>query len=232
MMATMSLRRLVVIAATAAAALLGATACDPPPAPTPTPATLDVVGDSITAQSFWNRDTEWQAAGPGMPTGQDLVVDAWLGYRFEDVQARETARANDPDQPRPAVLVIALGTNNLGDGTWDGVDEVAFAALLHTPSPSSCVVVALPAVGPGAGPVVAERFALARARMTAIAERRPSTVVRDGWAETLAVHPEYVGADGVHLARDHALAGDQANPEAADAYASNLWTGVRSCPAT
>lgn len=212
------------IALAAALLVLVATGCKP----TPTPLTIDVVGDSITAQSYWNRDAAWLTDGVGAPAGADIVKDAWLGYRFDHVQERETARVMD--EARPAVLVIALGTNNasLGWGApgWDTTDEADFRKLLNTPHESACVVVSLPAVGQQVTPAVAAEFAEMRAAMRSISATRPNTVVVD-WHDVITAHPEYLDTDGVHLAKTER---SPANEAAAAAYAGNIWSGVAQCP--
>jgi hypothetical protein len=215
-------RRLAIAAALLAAIV--ATGCKP----TPDPLTVDIVGDSITAQSYWGRDAAWLTDGPGAPAGSDILKDAWLGYKFEDVQERETERVMAEENPRPSILVIALGTNNasLGGGGWTTADEAAFSKLLNTPHPNSCVVVSLPAAGPAAGPAVTAEFAKMRAAMRSISATRPRTVVVD-WADIVTADPTVLAPDGVHLASDER---HPANNHAAAAFASNLWSGVAECP--
>lgn len=202
--------------------------------PEPTPLTVDLVGDSITMQAHWNRDSEFRRAGVGLASKYDLVVDAWLGNKFQDVQKAESARVFDSKRPRPSVLVIALGLNNAdpyyGGGGWTKEDETAFKKLLNTPHPSSCVVVVLPAAGNGAPQQYRDHAVFASARMKTFASQRPRTVMVD-WAPVIKAHPEYLRADGKHLADNKLAKPDQmANPVPADAYASLIWSGVAKCP--
>jgi hypothetical protein len=219
-------------AAAAAAALCAAvalSACKPAPAPE----TIDVVGDSITVQSHWNRDDQWRAAGSGLDAGYDLAVDAWLGYTFADVQQRLTDRVHDPDAPRPSILVVALGANNastdFGAPGWTADDGAAFSKLINTPHPDTCVVVVLPAAGRSATQAFRDNVARGRSTMRAIAAKRPRTVLVD-WAPVIAAHPGYLRSDGIHLADDQPAPGTFANADAADAYGALLWAGVARCP--
>lgn len=206
-----------------AVAVLTAAACKP----APDPLAIDVVGDSITVQSFWGRDAAWLLDGPGAPPGSNVEKDAWLGYRFEDVLERQAARVQDR---ATGVLVIALGTNNAsaafgGDG-WTSSDEDAFRALLNAPHPDACVVVSLPYAGPAAPALTIWHTAIMRARLAAIAGERPGTVLVD-WGAVALAHPGYIRYDGVHLADDERV---PANLDAASAFGAHLWEGVAACP--
>lgn len=195
--------------------------------------TIDVVGDSIALQSEWHRSDRWRRAGRGVPEHDRIQRDFWLGYHFEDVQARETMRVNGPEDRRPSVLVIALGINNslvASGGGWDGSDQEAFRTLLHTPSPQACVVVVLPQAGPSAAEVDRLNIWVGRQAMRELAGQRPRTVIVD-WADVVDAHPEYLDADGIHLATGRAEPGQLADPDATDAYAAMLWRGVAQCPA-
>lgn len=189
--------------------------------------TIDIIGDSLTVQATWNRTDEF--AAQGQPEGADVVTVAVAGSRFGDHRPGEHDRVWQQD--RPSVLVVALGTNDanaLADG-WTDADEVAFRELLDTPSPAACVVVVLPGVGEQAGPVQQVEFQRARAAMRSIADERRRTVIAD-WGAVLAEHPEYLYSDGVHLALADKAPDQLANPEAAQAFAANLWAGVHACP--
>lgn len=196
--------------------------------PAGTDGTIDIIGDSITVQATSNRADEF--AAQGQPEGADLVTVAVAGSRFGDHRPGEHDRVWQ--QSRPSVLVVALGTNDanaLADG-WTPADEVAFRELIDTPSPQTCVVVVLPAVGEQAGAAQLEQFARARRAMRSIVGERDRSVVAD-WGAVIAEHPEYLYRDGVHLALDGKADDQLANPDAADAFAANLWAGVQACPA-
>jgi hypothetical protein len=203
----------------------------PTATPQPLPNTIDIVGDSIATQAFWHRAAQYDAQG--RPAGFDVLLDQWMGRSFADVQEQETARANDPDAPRPSILVIAMGTNNAGpySAGWGADDEADFDRLLRTPHSSSCVVTVLPFyVVKGAQPNVFTRLEMdeARTAMTEQAQERPNTVVVD-WQPYVRSHPSLIKADGIHLNDDAKLEGDLANADAADAWAAMMWSGVNQC---
>ena len=195
------------------------TACQP----TPTPKTIDILGDSLTQQAYWNRDAAFLAQG--QPPGSDVVFDAWMGNQFHDVQAAETARVNDTEQPRPAIMVIALGTNNaLGwTGYWTTSDQQDYDKLLNTPHATTCVVVVLPGFSykPSIEQKAQEQVSKARSYMKTQALARPKTVVAD-WGAIARAHPEYTTDDGIHLVDTDAVK---------NLYAKTIWDGVNSCPA-
>lgn len=70
------------------------------------PTTVEVVGDSITAQAFWGRDAAFEA---GAPEGAKVSKDAQGGTKLRDATER-VERLGRADAP--AVLVLAVGTNN------------------------------------------------------------------------------------------------------------------------
>ena len=118
-----------------AAALVTAvalTAC----APTPKAGTIDVVGDSLAFQSNWAREAEFRS---GAPKGSNLALDLEAGIGFPDVMAAQRARVA---AARPAILVIALGTNDAGpfDGGWNAADDKELRDLMALPSTTACVV--------------------------------------------------------------------------------------------
>jgi len=221
------MNRLIAIAATALVAILGCIGC----VPTPEPNTIDIVGDSISTQAYWGRSAEYDAQG--RPANADVLHDEWAGRVFADAQPAATQRAADG---RPAIMVIALGTNNAGaySSGWGPDDEADFNRLLFTPSSSACVVVILPGYivrGPNT-PDLLTQYSMHQAHeaMKAKAAQRPRTIVVD-WQAIISANPSIIGPDGIHLASDAKLSGDLANPAAANAWAKMMWDGVARCPA-
>ena len=195
--------------------------------PAPSAGTIDVIGDSITAQSFWFRDAEW--AAQGQPAYSDVLKDAYPGRQFQDIQATERDRILT--SRRPATLVLALGTNNaiVDNGGWTTSDEVAFRSFLDLASPDACVVVVLPGYGSQASAAFKAQDDKARAYLAATAPTRPNTQVVD-WGAVTSLHPDYLDTDGIHLDRLDTLPNQQANPTAANAFAAKIWEGVSQCP--
>lgn len=202
-------RTLAVVTAIAAAGAL--TAC----VPEPTPGTIDVIGDSLTAQAT-RYAPNW---AEGAPAGSDIYVDAVVGSRFEGHQPRVEERAANG---RPAVLTVALGLNSFGDG-WTTTDLASFKDLIATPHPSTCVVVLLPQAGAGASANFLANNAIGRTDMRSAALERPNSVIID-WKPVADAHPEYLQSDGIHL-----VGGTSG---AYKAYNDLRWAGAAACPAT
>lgn len=200
--------------------------------PTPKPGTIDVVGDSILFQTFWNRQREFTV---GSPSDASIIVDAHPGVGFPDPLEAERARA---ESGRPAILAIALGTNDAGpvDGGWNATDEQELQDLLAVPSRTTCIVLVLP--GYADKPTVPSTYRAdlkaARAAIRAAAAARSKagkpTVVAD-WGAVALAHPELVGDDGIHLAADAPATPERrVNEAAAKAWTKVLWDGVARCP--
>ncbi|MCU1369730.1 MAG: hypothetical protein JWO77_924 [Ilumatobacteraceae bacterium] len=212
----------------AVSATTGLTGC----APTPKAGTIDVVGDSLAFQANWGRPTEFLA---GSPKGSNVVLDLKPGIGFPDVMAAQRKRVA---AARPAILVIALGTNDAGpvDGGWNSADDRELRALMALPSTTTCVVLVLP--GHADKPTVTATYRAdlkaARAAMrTAAADRRATgqpTVVAD-WGAVALAQPALTVDDGIHLADGAPSTPDRIVDEAAaDAWTKVLWTGVAACP--
>ena len=200
--------------------------------PTPKAGTIDIVGDSLAFQANWARP---EAFLVGSPKGADVVRDFKPGIGFPDVQAAQEKRAA---AARPAILVIALGTNDAGpkDGGWTSADDRELRALMASVSTTSCVVLVLP--GHADKPAVTATYradlASARAAMRKAATDRKAkgqpTVTAD-WGAVALARPELTVDDGIHLAD-----GAPATPArivdeaAANAWTKVLWTGVAACP--
>lgn len=209
-------------------AATGLTAC----VPTPKVGTIDVVSDSLGFQANWHRPQEFLV---GSPKGADIVLDFKPGIGFPDVLAAQRKRAA---AARPAIFVIALGTNDAGpkDGGWTSADDKELRDLMAAVSTTSCVVLVLP--GHADKPAVTDTYRadLAKARTAmrkAAADRKAQgqpTVVAD-WGAVALARPELTVDDGIHLA-DDAPSNPQriVNEAAADAWTKVLWSGVKVCP--
>lgn len=205
--------RIFAIMATLAVVLLSA--CQPPPQP----GTIDILGDSLTVQATWDHNAEFDARG--RPPDSDVVLDAWGGFQFQDVQQRQGERVASG---RPEIMVIVLGTNNAEawTGHWQQNDVDAYVQLLNTPHSDTCVVVVLPGFSYKPTLTAADHTSVdaARRHMTTYAEQRPNTIIAD-WGSVARSRPELTDYDGVHLANTTA---------ARNAYADVIWGGVNSCP--
>lgn len=201
-------------------------------APTPRPGTIDVVGDSLAFQANWARNREFTA---GAPKGADIALDFTPGIGFPDVMAAQRKRVASA---RPAILVIALGTNDAGplDGGWSSTDDKELRDLMALPSTKACVVLVLPGHADKPAVTASYRADLKDARdamRKAAADRKAKgqpTVVAD-WGAVALARPELTVADGIHLADDAPSAPNRiVNEAAADAWSKVLWTGVNACP--
>lgn len=217
------LSRIAVVAALTIALLAGCR-----PAPTPTARTIDLLGDSITWQAYWGRTRAFE--GQGRPPGSSFVVDAKPGAVLADPYDREAARVYGASSPRPAVLVVALGTNDAlpKTGGWTTEDTATARRLLALPATTACVVVILPGLAAKATVTATMRAEMteARAALRGVAAERARTsptVVRD-WGALVAADPSLTEADGIHLPAGDALAGPAA------VYARTIWSGVAACP--
>jgi len=200
--------------------------------PTPKAGTIDVVGDSLAFQANWARPKEFLV---GSPKGADTALDFRPGIGFPDVMAAERKRVA---AARPAILVIALGTNDAGplDGGWSATDDKELRALMALPSTTTCVVLVLP--GAADKPAVTSTYradlTAARAAMRKAASDRKAkgqpTVVAD-WGAVALARPDLTVDDGIHLADDAPSTPDRiVNEVAANAWTQVLWSGVAACP--
>lgn len=161
---------------------------------------VTVVGDSITALA-------------GEPLRSDLSearasLTAVPGYRLGQF---DLGPIDDQD---PDVVVIALGTNNVLQGGWDGDDEAELDQLLDDVGDRRCTLL-VDVVGVGdvivADEVVEDFDRGARAANRALADAartrdeggNPTRIV--AWSE-VAPRPGVMSGDGIHPTRDGAEA--------------------------
>ena len=186
--------------------------------PQPLPGSVDVVGDSLTVQAT-------NPYGLGDDAPDDVKVIAGLGWQAPNVQSRLVAEVV---RGRPETLVVALGTNdsNPHRGGWTSTDTANFRTLLATPHPDTCIVIVLPAYGPGIAGLLRIEMQQARASLRTLAGQRPRTVVAD-WLPVIQARPELVAPDGVHLRN---LDSGVVDPVAAATRTALYWLGVANCP--
>jgi len=201
----------------------------------PVPASVHVLGDSITIQAFYGH-------GYGVGAPGDLMVTAGLGWRVQEVQPDATAQAA---LRRPEIQLVALGTNDSGvvfggDG-WTTADLDRTTTLLNTPHRRACKVLVTPGYGPGVNPAQAVQIDEAVTDMVALDQSRID-VVSVSWQDVINANPGIIDPDGIHLAspqtnemQDFAL--ESANkvavvtPQAAGLRAQLYWQGVSACQA-
>lgn len=163
----------------------------------PLPGTVELVGDSITFQSFW-----YHGFLPTAPDDAHRDIYAWLGWQVRDVQAHVTEKAA---QRWPETLIVALGTNDSsvltewGQDGWTPADLQRFRTLINTVHPSTKVVLVLPGYGAGVNPNHATQMDLAKQDLTALATERPHTIVVS-WQALIDADPTIMDTDGIHLA--------------------------------
>jgi hypothetical protein len=179
--------------------------------PKPTAGSVDVAGDSLTIQSFFNG-----GFGDGAPS--DLNVIAGLGWTAPDAQPRVS---EDIKNARPEVLVVALATNdaNPGSGGWTDQDVANFRTMINSPHPDACVVVVTPGYGPTLDDAFKQQIYEARLALRQLIAERPRTVEAD-WYVVTRDHPEYITSDGIHLSGE----------EAWHARSALYWQGMAKCP--
>jgi hypothetical protein len=193
-----------------------AAACLPPPPPWQgeVGTTVGLVGDSLL------RHAEF---GPGRPSGPGRLSGALVdeGYRAS-LTARVGAETSDlapitsfPD-PGAALLVVALGTNDMHRGEAVEVVIHAIDAFIEAIAPRCTVLVTIVDEPSWGLDVTAPPF---NAALVALAATRGDVVVAD-WGAAVDVHPEYLRAGDVH----HTDAGQEA-------YRRLIVDGVLACDA-
>lgn len=185
------------------------------------PLSVDVVGDSLTAQAH-----EYLGGWVDAPSS-DTERIAEPGWDLADaLPAYEASVAAHP----PDVTVLALGNNDSDPATggWDLFDIVRFHDFLHLDVPDgSCVVLVLPRFGPAANLAWSREVNEARGYMVDLVapggqfQPPPGMVfVLEDWYLPPAARPNRLAADGIHLS------GNEAAVTRQDTY----WDGVNSCP--
>ncbi len=179
--------------------------------PKPAPGSVDVAGDSLTIQSFFNG-----GFGEGAPSDLNVIADN--GWTAPDAQPRVS---EDIKNGRPEVLVVALATNdsNPASGGWTDQDVSNFRKMINSPHPDACVVVVTPGYGPTLSDAFKQQIYEARLALRTLIAGRPRTVEAD-WYVVTRDHPEYITSDGIHLSGE----------EAWHARSALYWQGMAKCP--
>lgn len=181
---------------------------------------VDVVGDSLTAQAH-----EYLGGWVDAPSS-DTERIAEPGWDMDDVEAPYAASvaAHPPD-----VTVLALGPNDAAlPAGWDLYDIARWHDFLHNQVPDgSCVVLVLPRFGPAANVTWSREVNEARGYMVDLVapggqfQPPPEMVfVLEDWYLGPAALPNRLAPDGIHLSGN----------EAAETRQDLMWDGVNSCP--
>lgn len=197
---------------------LSCVACEPEITVTPpvqTPGTIHLEGDSVSTLTYYNNGVE-----PFFTTGE-FVPGSSAAFN----PAGEPAMDRVPrlvTQGKVDTLVWALGPNDirLAKGVWAVKDQWIWYDVLHNKVPAeSCIVIAKPWVLPAGWATFPEKALNdLSAWIDAFAEDHQNVVVVD-WRPIIEAHPEYMHADGVHIA----------NHEAAVARDAMYRDGVSRC---
>lgn len=203
-------------------ALIGPCAQPTTTQPDPEPLSVDVVGDSLTAQAY-----EYLGGWVDAPSS-DVERIAEPGWSIAEAQGPYSASvaANPPD-----VTVLALGPNDAsGAAGWDLGDIVRWYDFLRSTPEGSCVVVVLPRFGPSAPLAWSREVNEARGYIVDLVDPGRQfdpppnrTVILVDWYLPPAVHPDYLAADGIHISAVDANAPARARQR-------QYWEGVRACP--
>jgi hypothetical protein len=182
----------------------------------PDPVSIDVVGDSLTAQA-----REYLGGWVDAPSSDTQRI-AEPGWDMDDAEAPYAASvaANPPD-----VTVLALGPNDAAlPAGWDLYDIAQWHGFLNNQVPDgSCLVLVLPRFGPTANAAWSREVNEARGYMVDLVSP-PITVVLEDWYLPITPHPDYLMPDGIHLS------GVDDNAPA-HARQDLMWDGAGNCPA-
>jgi hypothetical protein len=175
-----------------------------------------LLGDSVTEQAFGYL---------GGPTdGAPARLRRWSHVGWTLPVAADHA-GSAVDAPSTGTLVLAAGPNDAApwDDGWTREDVARWQDLLDGVPATTCVAVVLPGWG---APLDGTPWAHAMEQMRTdvvrlVDERRAagSPIVTVDWRPVVAEHPEYLAADGIHLA----------SKAAATARQSLYWQAVGAC---
>ena len=177
----------------------GATACEPVPGtPTPPITTTTTPPDNNGTHVVFGDSLAWQALNYRGTGRQEFLGRTWFVYPGDGVAQRRGELIYSMIA-KPAVLTIALGTNDAGH--WDGRDgwtlddQGVWQEILSHRGPDTKVVIVLPHIQLG---TVATEQDLASTELARgwLAEQSGVTVI--DWRTYAA--PGVLGDDGVHVA--------------------------------
>jgi hypothetical protein len=189
----------------------------------PDPVSIDVVGDSLTAQAH-----EYLGGWVNAPSSDTQRI-AEPGWDMDDAEAPYAASVAESP---PDVTVLALGPNDAAlPAGWDLYDIVQWHGFLNDQVPDgSCLVLVLPRFGPAANATWSREVNEARGYMVDLVSPGgqwpppPIDVVLVDWYLPPTVHPDYLMPDGIHLS------GVDDNAPAR-ARQDQYWDGAGNCPA-
>jgi len=197
-----------------------AAAATPPPTPTGTGAGVgdDVVllGDSVTEQAFG------YLGGPTQGAPARLHRWSHVGWTL---RAAADHAGGTLDAVSTGTVVVAVGPNDAApwDGGWTDDDVARWQATLDGIPAATCVAVVLPGWGAALHGTPWERgMEQMRSDVQRLVDARQaggSPTIAVDWLPIVTEHPDYLAADGIHLATD----------AAATARQSLYWQAVATC---
>ena len=182
------------------------------------PAHVVLLGDSVSEQAFGYL---------GGATGDAPThLQRWShnGWTIRDAADHAGAAVTSADTD---VLVLAVGPNDAAPehGGWNDDDLTRWRNVLDGAATDTCVAVVLPGWGAALhGTAWEQGLRSMRSDVGGlVAARRAagSPTVELDWLRVVTAHPDYLAADGIHLA----------NTRAAEARQALYWEGVRRCEA-
>ena len=204
--------------ASASAGVTPVAAATPSPEPTASGAGDDVVllGDSVTEQAFG------YLGGPTTGAPARLHRSSHVGWTLRAAADHAGATL---DAASTGTVVVAVGPNDAApwDGGWTDDDVARWQATLDGIPAATCVAVVLPGWGaplhgtPWEGGMEQMRADVERLVDARRAGDRPRS--RSTGLPIVTEHPDYLAADGIHLATD----------AAATARQSLYWHAVATC---
>ena len=167
-------------------------ACEPPQIPS----TVHLEGDSVTFQTYYTQPV------PAFHTSGEFVPGSSAAYNPAGVAAKDRV-PEMVTQGKVDTLIWALGPNDIrmAGGQWSSTDQWIWYDVLANKVPEeSCIVIVKPWVLEGGWDVFPEQALNdLSAWIDVFAASHPNVVVED-WKPIIEAHPEYMAADGVHIA--------------------------------
>lgn len=165
---------------------LALAACQPVPKQPPAPGRVALAGDSLSVQGGYF------GGGYG---DIDFTDKIGLGWQAETAHPRVSRDVTGP-ATSPAVLIVALGQNDAGNGL-DQTDRQQLMALALAPADGTCTVLVKPWYV-GSDTVRRSGIAAYRAWVDEMVALFPGRVVSVDWRPH-AEQPGVLAADGFHL---------------------------------
>lgn len=214
--------------ATGVGAANAATAASPTP-PSGSPATLLVLGDSLTWGSNYFAKLHERLSTQG--TFNIVVVDGWWSRRIGGIVSTKYSGVNTLRTLRkagvnPAAVIVGLGTN---DVQFLGTPAQYVPIIEELLTEIGPVPVAWLNVHRVETATTTRRSRIFNRTLATVAERRPNVAVVD-WASVVSASPRLMAFDKIHLQPS----GYEARTRLVLDVASDLWTRhlVATAPAT